>query len=94
MRPKLSRGSASLFIIAQRDEREHRARFPSRYDPPTRARDQPRLGVGSLPFPNQHDRAAGEVEEDGKLLHGQSIQSGTRSAAMIVPAVMRSATTA
>lgn len=68
-RPERPRCSAGPIIIIERDEGDRCALFPFGDDSSARARDQPRLGIGSLPLPDQHDRAAVKVQEERKLFH-------------------------
>ena len=64
-------GGARFCLIVDRDEGDGNASFPCLDDPPACALDQAGLGIGSLPFPDHHDGAAGEVQEDGELVHGK-----------------------
>ena len=83
--------------VVERDEGQPRAARDSGLrvplDEAARALDQAPLGFGRRPFPQHDDRLAGHAMEERQRAH-YSIQSGTRSAAVISSGRMRSATTA
>ena len=87
-------GFLRLARVLQRDERKPRAmRLCLAHHDAARTLHQPRLGIGGIAMADNHHPAARDPVEQGQRMHQES-QSGTRSASMISPAGIRSATVA
>ena len=90
MKPRDRRDRLSL--VVDRDDRQRRLRLLAD-DRRAGAFQQPPLRVRRLAFAQQYHRAARQPHEQRQAVESHRVShSGTRSAAMIVPAAMRSAT--